>query len=132
MILKVADVSHPSKTLNSHLIWSVMITEEFFYQGDLEKANNMAISPLCDRVNNFDIPKSQKGFIDFVVSPTMKPVAELLGLQVILDNLKSNYRYWSERHKEHTAKQSLEQSFPALIENVNKLKAEWGAPPPAT
>jgi hypothetical protein len=128
MVLKVADVSHPSKTLNSHLLWSVMITEEFFYQGDVEKSKGMAISPLCDRVNNFDIPKSQKGFIDFVVSPTMKPVAELLGLSVILDNLKNNYRYWSELHKEYTSNNTLEESFPLLNKDVEALKKGWSKP----
>lgn len=84
-------------------------------------------SPLCDKVTNFDIPKSQRGFIDFVVSPTMKPVASLLKLTEMENNLKTNYLYWSTQLKEHTANNTLEKSFPMLKAEVAKLKSEWGS-----
>jgi len=118
MCLKVADVSHPSKELKAHKAWSVMITEEFYYQGDLEKERGLAPSPLCDRVKNFDIPKSQTGFIDFVVSPTIKDIATMLEITEILDNLKSNYMYWSTRHEEHVQADTLKQSYKQMCDEV--------------
>ncbi|GMH49282.1 hypothetical protein TrLO_g9496 [Triparma laevis f. longispina] len=124
MCLKVADVSHPSKELKAHKTWSVMITDEFFSQGDMEKANGFACSPLCDREKNFDIPKSQTGFIEFVVSPTIKDIATLLGMKKILENLKSNYRYWSELHEEHTKAGTLKTSYARLCAEVKVDQAE--------
>jgi len=96
MVIKAADVSHPSKTLNLHKTWTVMITDEFFSQGDLERSNKMTLSPLCDRYINDDIPKSQIGFIDFVVKPTVQPLSNLLKLDEIMKNLTNNYKYWCE------------------------------------
>ncbi|GMH83855.1 hypothetical protein TrVE_jg5449 [Triparma verrucosa] len=124
MCLKVADVSHPSKELKAHKAWSVMITEEFFYQGDMEKSHGFACSPLCDRQKNFDIPKSQTGFIEFVVSPTIKDMATLLGMKKILENLKSNYRYWSELHEEHTKAETLKTSYKRLCTEVEEDQLE--------
>ncbi|GMI20739.1 hypothetical protein TrCOL_g9736 [Triparma columacea] len=125
MVLKVADVSHPTKALDQHKCWSVMITNEFFQQGDLEKKSSMAVSPLCDRIKNFDIPKSQTGFIDFVVSPTIKNASQMLGLTEALKNLKDNYKYWSELHKSHTAKGTVDQSFEQLKHQVRIIGQDW-------
>jgi len=125
MALKVADVSHPSKSLDQHKCWTVMITNEFFDQGDLEKKLGMAVSPLCDRVKNNDIPKSQTGFIDFVVSPTIKNTAQMLGLKEALSNLKANYKYWSELHKVHTTNKTITESLPQLKGEVEKITAGW-------
>ena len=126
MCLKVSDVSHPSKEMKAHKAWSVMITEEFFFQGDLEKERGLPPSPLCDRVKNFDIPKSQTGFIDFVVSPTIKDIATMLNMTEILDNLKSNYMYWSKLHEEHMNADTLKKSYKQMCDEVevdNKERA---------
>ena len=127
MCLKVADVSHPTKALGQHKCWSVMITNEFFEQGDLEKKSAMGVSPLCDRVKNFDIPKSQTGFIDFVVSPTIKNASKMLGLTEALENLKGNYKYWSELHKSHTEKGTIQHSFEQLKQQVELIKQDWNS-----
>ena len=102
-----------------------MITNEFFQQGDQERKHAMTVSPLCDRFKNFDIPKSQIGFIDFVVSPTIKNCARMLGLMEALENLKNNYMYWSELHKSHSSKQTIEQSFPELKRQVQLIQQGW-------
>ncbi len=49
MIIKVSDVSHPARPWDIHLKWSALVTEEFHRQGDREAAEDMQISPLCNR-----------------------------------------------------------------------------------
>jgi calcium/calmodulin-dependent 3',5'-cyclic nucleotide phosphodiesterase len=71
MILKLADVSHPSKEWKVHRQWTDMIVAEFYKQGRIESSLNMPISPLCDE-SKADLPKSQQGFINFVVSPILQ------------------------------------------------------------
>lgn len=34
-MLKVGDLSHPTRSLDVHLNWSDRVTEEFFQQGEL-------------------------------------------------------------------------------------------------
>jgi len=62
MVLKCSDVSHPARPLHLHLLWTDLITEEFYRQGDFEERLGMPISPLCDRADH-NLPKSQLGFI---------------------------------------------------------------------
>eukprot|EP00899_Mesostigma_viride_P029154 jgi/Mesvir1/9423/Mv01523-RA.2 len=56
--LKVADIGHSAKKLAIHKKWTDAITEEFYLQGDKEKAQGFKVSPFMDRENN-DLPKSQ-------------------------------------------------------------------------
>ena len=48
--------------------WSKRVLEEFFQQGDMEKAQGLPLSPLMDRANTALAP-SQINFIEFVVAP---------------------------------------------------------------
>lgn len=50
--------------------------EEFFQQGDKERAAGMDISPMCDR-HCATIEKSQVGFIDYIVHPLWESWSEL-------------------------------------------------------
>ena len=47
--LKCADVSHLAADPVLHHKWAIRLEEEMFRQGDLERAKNMAVSPLMDR-----------------------------------------------------------------------------------
>lgn len=76
-ILHAADISHPAKRWDVHRQWTERLVEEFFRQGDREKELGLTVSPLCDR-NNTAVPDSQVGFINFIVSPTMQLVAEMV------------------------------------------------------
>eukprot|EP00899_Mesostigma_viride_P001380 jgi/Mesvir1/11242/Mv01052-RA.5 len=58
--LKVADIGHSSKPLAAHVEWSHRVTEEFYKQGDLERAAKLVVSPFMDRLNN-NVPRSQLG-----------------------------------------------------------------------
>ena len=57
----------------------MLLIEEFFRQGDLERELGLDISPLCDR-NSTVIPKSQIVFIEVIVEPSLAVCADLLEL----------------------------------------------------
>eukprot|EP01118_Nematostelium_gracile_P019482 TRINITY_DN9043_c0_g1_i2.p1 TRINITY_DN9043_c0_g1~~TRINITY_DN9043_c0_g1_i2.p1 ORF type:complete len:186 (+),score=54.04 TRINITY_DN9043_c0_g1_i2:115-672(+) len=92
--LKCADISHASKNLEIHLNWTNRITEEFYRQGDEEKALGMNVSPLMDRVTG-NVPKSQIGFINFMVMPLYEVwVEEFENFKECVQQLESNLEYW--------------------------------------
>ena len=68
MALKCADIGHSAKTEALHVKWTALVMEEFFAQGDLEKAKKIQVSMYCDR-DYTDIPKSQAGFIKNICIP---------------------------------------------------------------
>lgn len=49
VVIKCADIGHAAKERKLHVIWSSLIIEEFFLQGDDERATNSDISPFMDR-----------------------------------------------------------------------------------
>ena len=53
-----ADLSNPTKPREVYVKWVGRIMEEFFQQGDKERALGLDMSPMCDR-ENATIAKSQ-------------------------------------------------------------------------
>lgn len=49
MLLKCADLGHMSQPFEQHKVWVELLTEEFFQQGDREKALGMAPLPFMNR-----------------------------------------------------------------------------------
>ena len=49
ILLKCADIGHSAKSWDLHERWSLRISEEFFRQGDSEKAKGLPVSVYCDR-----------------------------------------------------------------------------------
>ena len=86
-----SDLSNPTKPLEIYRVWVERITEEFFLQGDQERAAGLDISPMCDR-NNATTEKSQVGFISYIVHPLWETWAELVypDAQEILTTLENN------------------------------------------
>ena len=68
MLLHCADISGPSKPWDTHERWTQSLMQEFFAQGDQEKALGYPVSPLCDRLTT-NIPESQVGFISYITKP---------------------------------------------------------------
>lgn len=67
MLIKVADVSNPSRPYLFCVEWAQRIAEEYFQQTEEEKSQNMPIvMPMFDRCT-CSIPKSQIGFIEYIV-----------------------------------------------------------------
>ncbi len=71
ILVHTCDISHPAKEFPLHEKWTGMILEEFFRQGDQEKAMEQPVSPLCDR-NTVQMQQSQIGrLFDILVRNTL-------------------------------------------------------------
>lgn len=94
-LVHCADLSNPTKPLPLYRRWVSLLMEEFFLQGDKERAAGMDISPMCDR-QNATVEKSQVGFIDYIVHPLWETWADLVhpDAQEILDTLEENRDYY--------------------------------------
>lgn len=77
LVLHCCDISHPAKKWQIHHRWTMLLLEEFFRQGDLERELGLPFSPLCDR-NNTLVAESQIGFIDFILHPSMSVCSDML------------------------------------------------------
>ena len=98
--LHLADVSSPSKKCSVALEWTKRVTQEFFVQGDMERAANLPISPGCDRNNNacLNMAKQSIAFIDYIVHPMFKLYYVLdPEIKVFLDGIKRNRDYWQSK-----------------------------------
>jgi len=95
LILKVADISNVSRPFEIAEKWCDILLEEFFRQGDTEKANGQELSsPLNDR-ENVDKPKGQIGFYNFICIPLYQLAARVFSpLETNLNMVKSNLEVW--------------------------------------
>ncbi|KAF4039461.1 3'5'-cyclic nucleotide phosphodiesterase [Phytophthora infestans] len=98
VVIKCADIGHAAKKRKLHVIWSALIIEEFFLQGDNERANNSDISPFMDR-HSENSAKNQVGFFEFIVLPFYDTVAQVIfapEFGAIHNIAKQNYTLWKE------------------------------------
>ncbi len=56
MMIKLGDISNPTKPMDQSLKWSSLVMEEFFKQGDRERELGIPISQFMDREST-SIPK---------------------------------------------------------------------------
>ena len=77
LVVHSADVSTQVRPFNVACQWTWLLFEEFFDQGDKEKAENLPISFLCDRTTT-QISKSQPGFMNFIVVPLFQTISNLM------------------------------------------------------
>jgi hypothetical protein len=78
-IVHMSDIGHPLRPKGQHKEWSRRCTEEFFAQGDREKALKLQPIQLFDRDRAPSLAKGQLGFLNFVVMPTWKTMRLVLG-----------------------------------------------------
>ncbi|XP_031836503.1 dual specificity calcium/calmodulin-dependent 3',5'-cyclic nucleotide phosphodiesterase 1 isoform X2 [Nomia melanderi] len=89
LVLHCCDISHPAKRWDLHHRWTMQLLEEFFRQGDKERALGLPFSPLCDR-NNTLVAESQIGFIEFIVEPSMQVCSDMLETVLTPLNVKES------------------------------------------
>mmetsp|Transcript_43765 Transcript_43765/g.138318 ORF Transcript_43765/g.138318 Transcript_43765/m.138318 type:complete len:949 (-) Transcript_43765:52-2898(-) len=77
IIIKCADTANVLKPFEVAKKWALRVTDEFFLQGDMERASGMEVTPICDRTSQSRVAV-QKGFIDFVITPFYTLVGNLL------------------------------------------------------
>mmetsp|Transcript_22891 Transcript_22891/g.50208 ORF Transcript_22891/g.50208 Transcript_22891/m.50208 type:complete len:573 (-) Transcript_22891:275-1993(-) len=99
MAIKVADLGHTATPIDQHLHWVERLQQEFYHQGDLERANGIPISPLMDRTKNNGPCKgvNQVGFFEVIVIPLYQFWVDLFPTcSPLLEQLLANRKYWEE------------------------------------
>ncbi|CAG9332212.1 CHK1_7 [Blepharisma stoltei] len=95
--IKCADIGHSAKPIELHEKWTILLCEEFFNQGDMERSRNLPISMYCDR-NDANVPKAQFGFIKNVALPIYDVWTNYLDSEQIrlncFNQLEKNLAYW--------------------------------------
>ena len=88
LLIHSADISNPTKKFDIYWKWAEIVVEEFFEQGDREKALGLKCS--FDR-DNLTISQIQLGFIDYIELPFYSLFVETFPkLKFLLDNLNNN------------------------------------------
>ncbi|KAJ3115131.1 High affinity cAMP-specific 3',5'-cyclic phosphodiesterase 7A [Phlyctochytrium bullatum] len=126
--IKCADVNNPTKPNEACRVWTDLICEEFFRQGDEEKRLGLPISMFMNRETT-DIPKCQIGFIDFIVHPLFEAWSGFMNedLKCQMDNIAFNRQYWKAR-SERAANQSVNGSQVIITSASNPPNANQGLP----
>eukprot|EP00929_Paragymnodinium_shiwhaense_P089589 TRINITY_DN49748_c0_g2_i1.p1 TRINITY_DN49748_c0_g2~~TRINITY_DN49748_c0_g2_i1.p1 ORF type:complete len:857 (-),score=131.72 TRINITY_DN49748_c0_g2_i1:102-2672(-) len=97
-ILHTADVSNPCRAWDVSCCWAHLCLDEFFAQGDKEKALGVPVSFLNDR-EKVCRPHSQLGFIEFMIAPLVVsmiriwPELSLYG-KCLADNMEDWMALW--------------------------------------
>ncbi|GMI28856.1 hypothetical protein TeGR_g3547, partial [Tetraparma gracilis] len=101
MLLHIADVSNPVRPFSVSRRWAEAVQEEFFRQGDKEKALGLECTTYMDR-DAADLPGMQLAFIDAFVGPAFRSVADFLPSihDYCLERLASNRAEWKKRGEE--------------------------------
>lgn len=90
-LLHTADISNMLKPNQMALQWGTRVLEEFFSQGDKERAIGVPISPMMDR-GATSIGLTQLNFIEFIVEPLLCQVVRLFPeLSYMYGHLCQNY-----------------------------------------
>ncbi|OMJ89005.1 hypothetical protein SteCoe_8920 [Stentor coeruleus] len=117
MLIKTSDIGHAAKSNEIHTNWSMLITEEFFKQGDLEKERKKTVSMYCDRETTI-IAKSQIGFLKNIALPLYEALNRSLNSGKIetmcVEQIKNNISTWEYRFK-NDASRTLKDNQLGLI-----------------
>jgi len=94
LFLHLADVSNPLKPFHICEAWAERVLDEFFAQGDEEKARSLPVGMLNDR-DRVNRPGSQHGFIHFLVAPLVEPAVLIMQpLHVLYGHMADNLSQW--------------------------------------
>ena len=96
MLMHMADISNPCRPMLVAESWARRLQEEFFLQGDEERALSRPVSAFMDR-NAPNLPQLQINFIDFIVRPLLDLVARIVPeMSVAFGSLAANREKWVE------------------------------------
>ena len=99
-LIHMADLGHNCKKFEISIIWVKILCEEFWKQGDKEKAKGLPISFMCDR-NKIDVPGSQVGFLrGFILSSFDCLVSMFPRLKYTIQNAENNLKKWKKLQDE--------------------------------
>lgn len=104
--IKTADIGHCALDWEQHEMWSKRVAEEFFSQGDEEKRLGLAVSPLCDRLQQEQLPKNQANFIEFLFLPLVNHLGAIAPDEkfshTVIARAKQNALTWKSKLKPST------------------------------
>ena len=122
MGIKCADIGHSAKETEMHKRWTMMVCEEFFRQGDLEKERGQSVSMYCDRENT-DIAKSQMGFLKNICLPLYEAWGFYLQSDAVekyvIAQLRVNLESWSSQKK----RRETTKIVPERAEKLKRMKS---------
>lgn len=109
------DLSQLTRTFDTVKQWTYLLFEEFFMQGDIEKADGAPASFLCDR-ETVTIAKEQPGFANFIVLPTWSVLTTVVpGMDPAYCRAQENAVAW-------TTYQETEDDKKVYTKSANKSK----------
>lgn len=108
MLMKVSDISNVSRPFEIAEKWCDVLCEEFWRQGDMEKAEGLEISSDLNDRNNNNKPKGQIGFYNFICLPLYQACARIFPeLEVNVDAVRGNLEKWKSILAQQQAAQEL-------------------------
>ena len=117
MLMKVSDISNVCRPFEIADQWCDVLCEEFWRQGDMEKAQGLPISSPLNERGTGNKPKGQIGFYNFVCIPLYQAIARIFPeLEVNLEAVKSNLERWKELLAESEAREAAAAAERAELE----------------
>eukprot|EP00928_Gymnodinium_smaydae_P010946 TRINITY_DN14117_c0_g1_i1.p1 TRINITY_DN14117_c0_g1~~TRINITY_DN14117_c0_g1_i1.p1 ORF type:complete len:1017 (-),score=251.02 TRINITY_DN14117_c0_g1_i1:41-3091(-) len=127
LFLHFADISNPMKPFRICRIWAAKIIEEFFVQGDKEKALGVPVQALNDR-DKVNRPFSQVGFIEFLVSPLALVVVKILPpVEPFAAQMVTNAATWHQYWLSETQPPPSDGEKRAVADRIAKLQGKFSS-----
>mmetsp|Transcript_38055 Transcript_38055/g.96311 ORF Transcript_38055/g.96311 Transcript_38055/m.96311 type:complete len:570 (+) Transcript_38055:704-2413(+) len=130
MVIKCADLGHCTMMRKTHLFWSKCLEEEFFLQGDQEKATGTKpseLSPLTDRDQLGAMsPGNQIGFFNYIILPMYNALAATFpGTAPLSRQAEENWMFWKaelekEAHRGTFGAQSVEAYEKSMLDATDE------------
>lgn len=120
--LHAADVSPPCRDFEITQEWTYLLFDEFFKQGDAEKAQKLPVSFLCDRETT-NVAGSQPGFLSFIVIPLFKTLSEIMpDLDDLRESAERNTDKWKAYKETEENKQVYKKKEAGAARSINLSK----------
>jgi hypothetical protein len=125
MMVHLADISNPIKHFELALIWTGLLYDEFFKQGDKEVEDGKQISFLMNRKTE-NIAGSSVGFCKMLALPAYEALVQVIPkAEYCLENLHYNVIRWEELTEEFEKKKNEGKNYiPESRGKIKKLSAD--------
>jgi len=124
LALKVADIGHTATPMGQHIRWVQRLQDEFFAQGDMERANAITISPLMDRTKSGPCKGcNQVGFFEVIVIPLYKLWMVMFPTcKPLLHQVSKNLEFWKQHPGDPPALLDLPLSRPSSSTSLASME----------
>ncbi len=120
LLVHAADISNPTKPFPVYLKWAKLVLEEFFQQGDREKALGL---PCSNDRNTVKLNLSQVSFIDYVITPFISPYITIFPkLKFLQDNIIINREKFLNYCEDTKSKHNIPKITNKISKKISNLK----------